>query len=424
MNVMKPAPRFLVPQARTVEVPRIELIFALGAAIDLLDPVLGAHQKRVAIIAANLARELGVADSEVARVMQAGLLHSVGALGQGNWQDRSATGARFLEISPLTRRLAPLVACYREPLVRLRDYGTLRAPDALLSQVLNLANFIDDSIDPAVFILSQVAARRAGAIAHASANLDPSVADAFLRASEADSFWLDATSIDLDARIRMRLADESGAIADLDALQDFGRLYSVLVDARSPFTATHSWGVASVASILATRTGFGTASAMQIEIAAQLHDIGKLAVPSEIVEKPAGLTAAEYGSVRSHAYHTGTLLERIPGMSQIADWARAHHEKLDGTGYPQRRTAGDIPAQARIIAVADRFVALTEDRPYRAGMPGARALALLQADAEQGAIDQSIVNTLNVNFDTIDAIRRHAQDEERREMKSFLRKAH
>ena len=72
MNVMSPAHRFLVPQARTLEVPRIELIFALGAAIDLLDPVLGAHQKRVAIIAANLAKELGLADGEIARVMQAG----------------------------------------------------------------------------------------------------------------------------------------------------------------------------------------------------------------------------------------------------------------------------------------------------------------------------------------------------------------
>ena len=338
-------------------------------------------------------------------------------------KNRSETGARFLEISPLTRRLAPLVACYREPLARLRDYGTLRAPDALLSQVLNLANLIDDSVDPAAFILSQVAARRADAAAHAHAHLDPSLADAFLRASEADSFWLDASSIDLDARIRARLAGESGASADIDGLQDFGRLYSVIVDARSPFTATHSWGVASVASILATMTGFNTAEAMQIEVAAQLHDIGKLAVPSEIIEKPAGLTAAEFGSVRSHAYHTGTLLERIPGMSRIADWARAHHEKLDGTGYPQRRPASRIPAQARIIAVADRFVALTEDRPYRAGMPGAHALALLQTDAERGSIDLSIVNTLNDNFDTIDAVRRHAQDEERREMKSVLRKA-
>jgi len=424
MNVMNPEPRFLVPQVRSVEVPRIELVFALGTAIDLLDPELGAHQRRVAIIAANIAKELGFADSEVARVTQAGLLHCVGALGHRNWHDRSATGARFLEISPLTRRLAPLVACYREPLARLRDYGMLRAADALLSQVLNLANFIDESIDPAAFILSQVAARRSDATAHATANLDPSLADAFLRASEADSFWLDASSIDLDARIRMRLAGEAGAIADLDALQDFGRLYSVLVDSRSPFTATHSWGVASVASFLATKTGFDAVSAMQIEIAGQLHDIGKLAVPSEIIEKPSGLTPAEFGSVRSHAYHTGTLLERIPGMSRIADWARAHHEKLDGTGYPQRRRADAIPTQARIIAVADRFVALTEDRPYRAGIPGSRALALLRADAEHGAIDQSIVNTLNDNFDRIDAIRRHAQAEERSEMTSILRKAH
>ncbi len=213
-------------------------------------------------------------------------------------------------------------------------------------------------------------------------------------------------------------------MADLDALQDFGRLYSVIVDARSPFTATHSWGVASVSSMLATYSGFDAIDAMQIEVAGQLHDIGKLAVPNDIIEKPAGLTAAEFGTIRSHAYYTGTLLERIPGMSQIADWARAHHEKLDGSGYPERRPAARIPAQARIIAVADRFVALTEDRPYRAGMSGTRALALLQSDAEKGAIDGQIVNTLTDKFDVIDAIRRHAQVEERDELKSVLRTAH
>ncbi len=424
MNVMIAAPQFLIPQTRSLEVPRIELIFALGAATDLLDPALGAHQKRVAIIAANLAGEIGLPAAEIARVMQAGLLHSVGALCHENWKNRSATGARFLEISPLTRRLAPLVAHYRDPLPRLMEYGTLHVQDALLSQILNLANFVDDSIDPSVFVLSQVAARRADAVAHAHLNLDPNLADAFLRASEADSFWLDTSGVDIDARIRARLAGEKGAMADLDALQDFGRLYSVIVDARSPFTATHSWGVASVSSMLATYSGFDAIDAMQIEVAGQLHDIGKLAVPNDIIEKPAGLTAAEFGTIRSHAYYTGTLLERIPGMSQIADWARAHHEKLDGSGYPERRPAARIPAQARIIAVADRFVALTEDRPYRAGMSGTRALALLQSDAEKGAIDRQIVNTLTDKFDVIDAIRRHAQVEERDEVKSVLRTAH
>lgn len=424
MTVLSAAPQFLIPYTRALEVPQIELIFALGAAIDLLDPALGAHQKRVAIIAANLAAEIGLPAAEIARAMQAGLLHSVGALSLENWECRTRTGSRFLEISPLTRRLAPLVAHYRDPLPRLKGYGTLHARDALLSQILNLANFVDDSIDPSVFVLSQVAARRADAAAYARLNLDPNLADAFLRASEADSFWLDTSGIDIDARIRARLSGERGAMADLDALQDFGRLYSILVDARSPFTATHSWGVASVASMLATYSGFDAIGAVQIEVAGQLHDIGKLAVPSDIIEKPAGLTAAEFGAIRSHAYYTGTLLERIPGMLQIADWARCHHEKLDGTGYPRRRKAASIPTEARIIAVADRFVALTEDRPYRTGMSGAGTLALLQSDAESGAIDPRVVATLVENFDVIDAIRRHAQTEEHDEVKSVLRIAH
>jgi HD-GYP domain-containing protein (c-di-GMP phosphodiesterase class II) len=423
MNLMIAPTQFCPPPAAALEVPRIDLVFALGAAIDLLSPNLGAHQKRVAVIASNLARTLGLGNADVARVMQAGLLHSVGALSRENWAQRSRTGARFLEISPLTRPLAPLVAHYRDTLAQLRSRTYLRGNDAVLAQILNLANFIDDSIDPAVFVLTQVAARRAEAAAHATENLEPQLADAFLRASEADSFWLDATAADIDSRVRARLAAQPVEIADLDGLQDFGRLYSILVDARSPFTATHSWGVASVAGFLATCSGFDAATAMQIEIAAQLHDIGKLAVPNSIIEKPSGLTAAEFGNVRSHAYYTGLLLERIPGMACIAQWASSHHEKLDGAGYPQRLAGAQIAGEARVIAVADRFVALTEDRPYRAGMSGAGALKLLAADAEKGAIDHRVVETLHAQFDTIDTIRRHAQDEERNEVKTVLRQA-
>lgn len=423
MNLMIAPAQFRPPTAATLEVPKIELILALGAAIDLLSPVLGAHQKRVAIIAANLAASIGLGPDEVSRILQAGLLHSVGALAQGEWAHRTETGARFLAISPLTRRLAPLVSHYRDPLSNTnRRYG-LHAGDVLPTQILNLANYIDDSIDPAKFILSQVGDRRAEAAAHARTELDPALADSFLRISDADSFWLDVTTVDLDARIRTRLADEAGDLADLDALQDFGRLYSIIVDARSPFTATHSWGVASVASFLATCAGFDSGTAMQIEIAAQLHDIGKIAVASDIIEKPAGLTTAEFGNMRSHAYFTGMLLERIPGMDRIAEWARGHHEKLDGTGYPQRLTGTQISDETRVIAVADRFVALTEDRPYRAGMSGAGALDLLTADAHKGAIDGRIVGILHERFDTIDAVRRHAQNEERNEVKSILRYA-
>ncbi len=250
MNLMIAPALFCPPPAATFEVPKIELILALGAAVDLLSPTLGAHQKRVAIIASNLATSAGLSRDDVARVLQAGLLHSVGAMSHENWKHRSETGARFLDISSLTRGLAPLVAHYRHPLSRRSARFNLRAEDILCAQILNLANFIDDSIDPATFILSQVAARRTDAAAHARANLDPALAAMFLRASEADSFWLDTTAADLDARIRTRLARHAGDIADLDGLQDFGRLYSILVDARSPFTATHSWGVEAAASAI------------------------------------------------------------------------------------------------------------------------------------------------------------------------------
>ncbi len=417
-------PTVLVPPPpEPLVVPKIELVFALGRAIDLLNPFLGAHQKRVALVAANLVDALGLGKIDIARAVMASLLLGVGALSQTSRVQRAVVGARFLEISPLTRDLAPLVGASRDTRPAIERRLGISLGDALIAQSIHLAGFLDERIDPEVFVLAQASQRREEAAEFARGQLDPRLADAFERVARADSFWLDASDFDIDSRVRARLFHVAGAHADLDALHDFGRLYSILVDSRSPYTATHSWGVAAVANFLASCGGFDGAAAQQIEIAAQLHDIGKLVVPSRIIEKAGGLTAEEFGIIRGHAYFTGTLLESVPGLERIAEWARGHHERLNGTGYPMGIAGASLARETRVIAVADQFVALTEDRPYRAGISGERAIEILNESAERGAIDREIVAIIHDKFPTVDAIRRHAQDVERDEIKSILRAA-
>ncbi|MBL8805455.1 MAG: HD domain-containing protein [Rhodospirillales bacterium] len=412
---------FVPPSPPPLVVPKVELVLALGRAIELLDSSLGRHQKRVALIAANLVDGIGLRSTDVSRTVMAALLHGVGALARQEHTRNPEVGARFLEISPLTRDLSPIVAASRDSFRALKMRLGLTLDNALIAQALHLASRIDDAIEPDVFVLAQAARLRDEALAFARTELDPRIADAFERLSHTDSFWLDAADFDIDARVRLRLSHMSSVQADLDALQDFGRLYSVLVDSRSPYTATHSWGVAAVANCLAAWSGFDGETVQQIEIAAQLHDIGKIVVPSDIIEKPAGLSPAEFGTVRGHAYFTGCLLGTVPGLHRIAEWARSHHERLDGTGYPMGLAGARVTSEARVIAVADQFVALTEDRPYRKGISGQRALEMLSESAERGAIDRQIVAIVRDQFATVDAIRRHAQGVERDEIKTILR---
>jgi HD-GYP domain-containing protein (c-di-GMP phosphodiesterase class II) len=108
--------------------------------------------------------------------------------------------------------------------------------------------------------------------------------------------------------------------------------------------------------------------------AALLHDIGKLAISNRILDKPARLTEAEFARVRQHPLFTQWILERVPGFRDLAPLAGAHHERLDGNGYPHGLAAHQLSVPMRVLAVADVYEALTSDRPYRAAMTNARAL--------------------------------------------------
>jgi HD-GYP domain-containing protein (c-di-GMP phosphodiesterase class II) len=115
--------------------------------------------------------------------------------------------------------------------------------------------------------------------------------------------------------------------------------------------------------------------------AALLHDLGKLRVPNSILDKPGKLDSAEWSVMQEHPALTRSILTRVRHFRELADIAGAHHEKLDGSGYPNHLHASDLPLEARILAVSDIYGALIEDRPYRNGFEPAEALRIMQQDA-------------------------------------------
>jgi HD-GYP domain-containing protein (c-di-GMP phosphodiesterase class II) len=238
----------------------------------------------------------------------------------------------------------------------------------------------------------------------------PSLVEAFHDLSSKESFWL---SLAFPGRNQALVRQEHFRIFELDTneIVRMSRFFARIIDFRSRFTATHSSGVAASAETLARLLGRPDAECAQMRIAGFLHDLGKLAVPAELLEKPAALTLDEKALVRCHTYFTRRALENIQSFDSITAWSANHHERIDGKGYPDRLAGDNLSHGSRIMAVSDVFTALTENRPYRAGMDRLSTQKVLNSMVSQFALDPDIVDLLMCNFDEIHAVCAEAQTE-------------
>jgi HD-GYP domain-containing protein (c-di-GMP phosphodiesterase class II) len=131
---------------------------------------------------------------------------------------------------------------------------------------------------------------------------------------------------------------------------------------------------------MAEYIGLSQAERVRVKRAGLLHDIGKLAVPNRILDKAGRLTSNEWEVVRLHPYYSYQILERVPVFGEFAFDASAHHERMDGRGYYRNLRGDQLSLCARILATADKFDALSADRPYRAGLPIDRVCSILNED--------------------------------------------
>lgn len=159
------------------------------------------------------------------------------------------------------------------------------------------------------------------------------------------------------------------------------RSLAAAVDAKDPFTRGHSDRVAMYAALAAEEMGLTQEQCMALEMAAYLHDIGKIGIPENILLKPGRLSDEEMSRMRNHPLIGASILEPVSFPWPITPVVRHHHERWDGTGYPSSLEATRIPLLARILSVADAYEAMISDRPYRAGRTSEEALAELVAGA-------------------------------------------
>lgn len=185
---------------------------------------------------------------------------------------------------------------------------------------------------------------------------------------------------------------------DFSQIKKLAEFFAKIVDYKSPFTSTHSIGVAERAEKLSRYMGFDEETVQKMYLAGALHDIGKVAVGNEILEKPDRLTDAEFAVMKHHAAYTYNILSEIDDFEEIRDFAAFHHERLDGTGYPFGKDASELNVQERMMACIDIYQALTESRPYKKGMSHERACEILKNMADKGWLDMDIIDKIEMSL--------------------------
>ena len=391
------------------------LLGALAKALNLINRDMEQHHEQTAYFSWFIAREMGYEEEEMHRIVYAALLHDVSSILfdrqlslteiESNARQYARIGADMIRDLPGFADIADLIEyCQTDWATMeeiLRTAGESCTRCAGESSIIHLADVAATCLDPKRHVLNQGPGICELARLGSGTAFWPPAVEAFLKLKDVEYLWLDAA---YNPDFLMFFTGEFHRVS-LEQTASLTRLMSRIIDYRSAFTAMHSAGVAASAKTLAKLRGMSPTDCLKMEIAGNLHDVGKLVVPREILEKPGKLTAEEFSVVREHTYFTRLILMDIEGFEEIANWAGFHHEKLNGRGYPFHLGAEDLDLGSRIMAVADIFSAITEDRPYRKRMPREEVIAVLRQNVDSGGIDGELVELLIAHFDEVDAAR-------------------
>ena len=398
------------PLTKDLKISLQQTIIALSDSLDLVGVDEVFHGKRVAFIALQCGSYLGYEPLRLRLLFNLGLLHDCGVsssqvhqklISNFDWQESQQhcqIGYARLKNFPPLAHLAEPIFFHHTPWEELQKLE-------LSPQLTRCANliFLADRIDSLAAphyghnILFHTEQIRSLIKEKRGLYFDPQLVEAFLAVSASPAFWLAMESPHLTQFIQEAGQNRETVDLSFAELKQLAQIFSEIVDAKSSYTAEHSQGVARLASYLAGVYGFPAEICSKIEAAALLHDLGKLRIPDEILDKPTPLEPEDLTLIQQHSYDTYEILRKIPGIEDIANWAAFHHENLRGTGYPFRVQADQICMEARIIAVADIFQALAQNRPYREAMPLDDLLARLDGFVELGVIDNLLTALVKRN---------------------------
>lgn len=376
---------------------------ALSAASELTDLKIFNHSERVTYITMKIAEELELSQSTKHTLMKASLLHDVGVASSyekllvvdlssepSQVAPHCRSGAKLLEETKMFANLNEVVLRHHDPWNGPSLVDEQDKPD-FLSQIICIADRIDSLIDTSVYILWQKSNILDYLKQHSGTTFNPELVEIMLKIGGKDSFWLDLQTGFFQHYLE-EIYPTGMQKLNLNQLEDIAQLFSKIFDRKSSFTANHSQGVANYAVQIGKEVGVNEIDLQQLKIAGLLHDLGKLALPDQLLDYPGTYSENQRLLMKQHTYQTYHLINFMgPGLNKIRDWAAYHHERLDGQGYPFGLDASQLDLGSRIIAVADITQALTENRPYRGSLPPDKVRGILRQLVAENALDPQIV---------------------------------
>lgn len=406
---------------KELQIPVFDLTSSLSTTMDLIHPATANHHKQVAYIAFWIANEFELSMSARKDILLAGALHDIGAMSVLERIDlldfevvdthiHCETGYRLLNLFEPFDKIANIVRFHH--VYWQNGQGKEQDGHAVPfeSHILHIADRIAIIIDFNKEIFSQIPAIVSYIESKQGTMFHPKLVECFKKLSEKEFFWLDLASNLTSTRLHRLITSDTLTLTSTEIL-DLTSLFAKVIDFRSPFTATHSAGVAASAEAISRFLHFSKKELFMMRIAGNLHDLGKVAIPVSILEKDGALTPKEWNVMRKHTYYGYHILQPISDLQIINSWASFHHERIDGSGYPFHLKGEELSLGSRVMAVADVFTAISEDRPYRKGMTDKQIVKVIENLVSSGGLDPEIVLVLKENYYEIKASRVQAEEE-------------
>ena len=362
------------------------------------------HQQRVTIIALNLANKLESPLSDKTTLFYAGLLHDIGLFltkdqpdildfNCSNVQSHCELAYEMMNRLALLQGASILIRHHHDHWAGPNESGLVKDKIPFLSQIIHLADRFEVLIQDDKPIIQQSEEIMNRIIQQNEIWFNPELVECLKQITRERLFWLSLTS-EFTSNLLNEFAPTDERKATFDNMIEVASVFAQIVDYKSQHTKNHSVQVTALSLKIAMLLHWSKTDLKRLWAAALLHDLGKLSIQDELLDKTSSLTNNEYTIMKMHPYFGYLILSAIPEFDEIARWSLFHHEYLDGKGYPFGVDGDNIPQGARIIAVADKFTALTEDRPYRKKLFNEEALKILEEDARQNRIDKKILDVL------------------------------
>jgi len=389
------------------------LIMSFTKSVDLYNYLLKNHHRRTAIVAYSIGKKMDLTKQELSDLVIAAALHDIGALTVKERDElikmdvedpmpHARIGCYMLQSFEPFDKVSRIIYYHHWSYDKDQKWVHEVGEVPIQSYILHVADRIEILIHTDQQILLQKNKITETIHSYKDTLFHPKVVEAFESASAHDSFWMDIDNKDMNTLLEEAIVDSFAVELTLERLEEFAFTISKIIDTRSEFTISHSFGVSEVAYKIADLLEYDEVKKRKIRVAGLLHDIGKIAIPTAIIEKKGLLNVNERIEVQTHAYYSFLILHNIEGLGEICMWACNHHENHEGSGYPMNLSDG-LTEEMDVIAYADIYTALSENRPYRTSLSTKKILKILGSDFTKKH-GNNVYEVIKENVEEIDQV--------------------